>query len=232
MEALSLLNKKLLIVVCTKAKNLEEFQQRPIAVSLQKQIDSNHFTDFKLFTNNKKGLSTCYNEVLKDPEHIDKIVLFVHDDVELLDIMLYEKLMSSPYVITGLAGAKTFDKSSSSLAWHHASSEHVGEVAHYSKEHNKQWTTVFGSTKSRALILDGLFLAVKVKDLQEKKIFFDESFDFHFYDIAFCLRANKAKLTAGVIPLHVVHHGLGDSMMSAEWKEANETFKKTLNASD
>lgn len=222
-------DKKLFIVICTRAKNLKEFQQRPITASLQKQVGNNSLIDFKLFVDNKRGLSSCYNEVLKNPEHKDKVVLFVHDDVELIDVMLYEKLINSPYVITGLAGAKTFDKSSFSLAWHHASSDYVGEVAHYSKEQDKQWTTVFGPTKSRALILDGLFIAVKVKELQEKEVFFDESFDFHFYDIAFCLRSNEAKLTAGVIPLHVVHHGLGDSMMSEEWKEVNEKLKKTFN---
>ena len=76
------------------------------------------------------------------------------------------------------------------------------------------------------MTLDGLFLSVKVKDLVEKEVFFDEDFDFHFYDIAFCLRANEKQVKAGTMQIHVIHHGLGDSMLSAEWQLANKKFKE------
>jgi len=49
-------------------------------------------------------------------------VLFVHDDVELEDNRLIDKLIASPYDVTGLAGAKTFNKKSLDLAWHLAAS--------------------------------------------------------------------------------------------------------------
>ena len=90
---------ELIIVVCTKAKTLSEFEQRPISKSLHKHYEQNG-VDFKLFTDNQKGLSQCYNEVLKDPANKDKTILFVHDDVELNDLFLKEKLLSSPYSIT------------------------------------------------------------------------------------------------------------------------------------
>jgi hypothetical protein len=154
-------------------------------------------------------------------------LLFVHDDVVLEDLFLYEKLINSPYSITGLAGAKTFNKQSQYLAWHIASdkSNYVGEVAHCNKE-NKIWTTCFGPTNSRAVTLDGLFLSCKVKDLNDKAVEFDNNFNFHFYDISFCLRANKQKITCGVLPIRVIHYGLGDSMLSEEWKISNERFRK------
>ncbi len=215
----------LLIVVCTKAKTLEEFKSRPIYTSLHKQVEMNPNIDFKLFTNNSRGLSMCYNEVLKDPLNIDKTVLFVHDDLELNDLFLYEKLAESPYSITGLAGAKSFNKLSDKLAWHLAAHKesYVGEVSHF--KDGKVWTTVFGPTNSRALTLDGLFLAVRVKDTAEKELFFDEDFAFHFYDLAFCLKANEKHVKCGVCPIYVVHHGLGDSMLSVEWETANQRFK-------
>lgn len=219
---------KLIIVVCTQSKTQEEFQNQPIYKSLEKQYNSNHpKVDFIVFKDNKRGLSECYNEVLTNSKYINDILLFVHDDVELEDLFLYEKLINSPYSITGLAGAKSFNKQSEKLAWHLSAprEDHVGEVAHISE--GRIWTSVFGNTKSRALIIDGLFIACKVKDLAEKDLKFDENFNFHFYDIAFCLKANEKKVACGVLPIRVIHHGLGDSMLTEDWEQTNIRFKET-----
>jgi len=218
---------KLLIVTCTKAKTDEEFKLRPIFHSLRKQYESTNKIEFHIFKDNDKGLSYCYNQILNDPKHIDKTVLFVHDDIILEDLFLYEKLINSKYSITGLAGAKTFNKSSDKLAWHLCAdrSEYVGEVAHVAPSKGV-WTTVFGPTDSRALTVDGLFIGCKVKDLVEKELTFDENFTFHHYDISFCLRANEKKVTCGVLPIRVVHFGLGDSMLTPQWEESNQKFKE------
>lgn len=218
---------KLLIVTCTKAKTDKEFEQRPIFQSLKKQYEGNPSISFHIFKDNKRGLSECYNEILSNPEHLDKTALFVHDDVVLEDLFLYEKLIHSPYSIIGLAGAKSFNKAADNLAWHLCAprEDFVGEVAHINKEGNV-WTTCFGKTNSRALIIDGLFVAVKVKDLVEKGLTFNTSYGFHFYDISFCLDAHEKKVSCGVLPIRVIHHGLGDSMLTPEWKEANAKFKE------
>lgn len=219
---------KLLIVTCTRAKTDQEFEARPIFQSLKKQYESNSGIEFVIFKDNQKGLSECYNQIIQDPQHKNKVALFVHDDVVLEDLFLYEKLINSPYSITGLAGAKTFNKARSKLAWHLAAdkSGFVGEVAHIDKT-GSVWTTLFGPTNSRALTVDGLFISCKVWELNEKKLLFDENFSFHFYDIAFCMRANEKKVTCGVLPIRVIHSGLGDSMLTKEWEEANEAFKQT-----
>jgi len=217
---------KLLIATCTRAKTLEEFSTRPLYESLKKQCDMHPDIEFYIFKDNTNGLSQNYNLLLKNDKYKDYTILFVHDDVILEDIFLYEKLLQSPYSITGLAGATSFNKLSDKLAWHLAALQqaYVGEVAHQNKD--KVWTTVFGPTNSRALILDGLFLSCRVSDLLEKELFFDENFNFHFYDIAFCLNANKKQVTCGVLPIRVVHLGLGDSMLSTEWETAQQRFKE------
>jgi GT2 family glycosyltransferase len=218
---------KLIIVVCTKTGSIQDFVGRPIQKSLQLHHDQNNGDiDIKIFPNNTRGLSTVYNEVLKDPKNRGKIALFVHDDVELEDLFLLEKLIHSPYSITGVAGARSFNKKSQLAAWHLSAprEDYVGEAAHFNS--GKVWTTVFGPTKSRALVLDGLFLSCKIDNLVDKEVYFDEDFNFHFYDIAFCLRANQKGVTCGVLPIRVVHHGLGDSMNSEEWKKSNELFKQ------
>jgi GT2 family glycosyltransferase len=218
---------KLLIAICTQAKTDEEFQKLPIYPSLKKQYEANApHVDFHVFKDNTRGLSVCYNEILRDPKNADKTVLFVHDDVVLDDMFLYEKLIDSPYAITGLAGAKSFNKQSGKLAWHLSASpsDYVGEVAHSNPE-GKIWTTIFGPTKSRALTVDGLFISCKVNKLNGTE--FDENFNFHFYDIAFCLRANDNKVKCGVLPIHVIHHGLGDSMLTQDWEATSIKFRET-----
>jgi len=219
--------KELLIVTCTQHKSLDN---APLSKTIWKHkvALNNRFVDVQIFTENTKGLSERYNEVLRNQDVVDTYssVLFVHDDVELEDIGLVDKISNSPYDVTGLAGAKMFNKDVPKLAWHLAAprEQHVGEVAHCHE--GKIWTTVFGPTKSRALTLDGLFLAVKPKILREKGLEFDENFNFHFYDLAFCLRANQKRVTCGVLPIRVVHHGLGDSMLTEDWEKANIKFRK------
>ena len=219
--------KELLIVACTKESNLDNV---PLGKTVwkQKHMHNSVFTDVEVIANNIKGLSQCYNKILRDDDIVNNysVVLFVHDDVELEDINLKDKLINSPYDVTGLAGAKMFNKDVPKLAWHLAAPREmqVGEVAHCHE--GKVWTTVFGPTKSRALTLDGLFLAVKPKVLREKGLEFDENFNFHFYDLAFCMRANQKRVTCGVLPIRVVHHGLGDSMLTEDWEQSNIKFRK------
>jgi hypothetical protein len=218
---------KLLIVTCTKAKTDKEFEQRPIFSSFKKQYETNSNIEPFIFKDNQKGLSECYNEILKDPKNQDKMVLFVHDDVVLEDLFLYEKLMNSPYSITGLAGTKSFNKKADKMAWHLASSgreDYIGEVAHI--KDGKVWTTCFGSTQSRALIIDGLFIACRVSDLIKKDLYFTEDFKFHHYDMSLCLNALEKKITVGVLPIRVIHHGLGDSMLTEDWENSSQKFRE------
>ena len=130
------------------------------------------------------------------------------------------------YDIVGLAGSKKCDLSSDIPAWHLMCDRNdlVGEVAHSKDKVN--WTTIFGPTDSRALILDGLFIAVNVAKLLETNTKFDEDFSFHHYDITFCLNANKNKLKMGVYPIKVTHYGLGDSMNSDQWRKSANCFKQ------
>jgi hypothetical protein len=227
--------KKITIVIATQAKSMHEFEKRPIFNSLQKQYDikdqhSNNRFEFEIVKNNKEGLPKVYNRFLEDPKYAKSLLLFVHDDVELEDIFLIDKISNSPYEVTGLAGTKKADLSKPP-GWHLMSTREdwVGEVAHAEFKEDKKniWTTVFGSTNSRALLIDGLFICVDVKALKEKNVRFNEKFEFHHYDLSFCLDCNKEKIKIGVLPIRVIHHGLGDSMLSEDWKVSAEIFKQT-----
>jgi GT2 family glycosyltransferase len=210
--------------VVATPKTKEDFEKNsPICLYLDK---SGNRIKSKIFYENKKGLPFIYNSMLTE-FNSDKNLIFVHDDVLIDDLFLEEKLNVAfeKYDIVGLAGTKKCDMQKPP-AWHLMSDrEHfVGEVAH-SKDKNT-WTTCFGSTNSRALLLDGLFLAVNTKKLLEKDLKFDERFDFHHYDITFCLRANEKKIKLGVAPIKVTHFGLGDSMNTPEWHNSSIKFKQ------
>jgi hypothetical protein len=223
--------KQVLLITATRCKTEKEFESRPIYRSLHKLYniyDRAHF-DFHVVRDNTEGLSVVYNRFLTD-EYKDKIVAFVHDDVEVEDLFFVEKLNESPFDVTALAGAVEFNKSAEKLAWHLASGEDKkrGEVTHAAQ--GKVWTTCFWkhprlSGIERVLVFDGVFVAVNVEKALKAEVLFDERFGFHFYDISFSLNCFEKKLTAGVIPLRIVHHGLGDSMNTPEWEDANKKFK-------
>lgn len=213
-----------LFVVATQYNHDDFWKKSQIAIFLEKAGFTN---STKVLYENKEPLTKIYNSFIIK-ENIDKKIIFVHDDVLIEDLFLIEKLdiAFEKYDIVGLAGTKKCNLNAEISAWHLMSDrmDHVGEVAHYNDK--KVWTTVFGVSESRALVLDGLFLAVNVEKLINTNTFFDEHFTFHHYDISFCLNANKNKLKMGVTPIRVVHFGLGDSMNTPEWQNSAEIFKR------
>ena len=207
-------------------KSREDFEKKSQMAFFLDKMTTIKNTHYNIIFDNKEGLPKIYNQFLTD-EYKDKKLIFVHDDVIIDDLFWEEKLTIAfeKYDIVGLAGSKKCNLASTVPAWHLMCNREdmVGEVAH-SKD-KKSWTTVFGPTDSRALILDGLFISVNVKRLLETNTKFDENFTFHHYDISFCLRANQNRLKMGVYPIKVTHFGLGDSMRTSEWSESASKFK-------
>ena len=220
--------KRIYLVTATRAKTEEEFKKRPIAKSLEKLCDMYDLTqfDFTVVKDNKEGLSTVYNRYLVE-EHKNDIILFVHDDLILDTLFIVEHLRKSPYVVTGLAGARSTDLSVQKCAWHLMSrrEEQLGEVKHI--KDGVIWSSVFGPTVGQASVLDGLFLAVNVEEILKTEARFNTEFNWHHYDIAFAQECFKHNVTMGVLPINVIHYGLGDSMLTQEWKNSNKKFIET-----
>jgi hypothetical protein len=231
--------KQVLLVTATKTKTLEEFQKRPLASSLQALSDirypNDSLFDFEIVKDNTTGLPEVYNRYITE-KNKDKIVLFAHDDLEIHDLFLVEKLNNSPWDITGLAGSAQFQFQDKNL-WHICAPRetHSGMVTHPLATQNgnqiqvdqtRKLSTLFGPWPQRCLILDGLFLAVNVERALEVQWRFDERHSFHHYDMASCLSANEKKLKMGTYPIFVIHYGLGNSFMTPEWEESNKKFKE------
>lgn len=222
------MKKKVLLVTSTRCKTLEEFAKKPISKSLKKlceYYDKSEF-DFHVIKDNTEGLSKKYNEFLTE-EYKDCIVVFVHDDAIIRDIFFLDHVRKSPYTVTGLAGTTKINKNAEKTAWHLMTptrEDMVGEVAHI--KDNQIWTTIFGPTQSPAVIIDGVFIAVNVEELLKTPARFNEEFNWHHYDMAFCLECVKHNIRIGVMPIAIIHYGLGDSMISTEWENSSKKFKE------
>jgi len=211
--------------VCATPLSQYNFEKSKFSLFLQKTA----YKNYSIIYSNKEGLPKVYNRFITS-QNIGKKLIFIHDDVLIEDLFWEEKLdvAFKKYDIVGLAGAKKINMSRPP-AWHIMSNKKdmVGEVAHGHKD--KIWTTVFGTSDSRALVLDGLFIAVDIDKASSTDTVFDEDFDFHHYDISFCLRANNNKLKIGVAPIKVVHFGLGNSMNTQEWNSSAARFNLKYN---
>ncbi len=209
------------------------------------QFDSlNYEVNFEIVSENKKGLCKVYNEYLyldnwmtssENPAK-DDILLCIHDDVEIHDQFLYEKLKKAHeiYDIVGLAGAtKQVYSQDKPCLWHtccdnfrNGIGDGRGFVSHYHE--NVLSSDYYGPSPSEVAVIDGLFMSFNTKRLKEVGFKFDEDFTFHHYDLKTCYDAKKLGLKIGVYPIFVTHKGLGHWNEDNTWHTSDKKFKEKL----
>lgn len=169
----------------------------------------------KIHYENKTGLSELYNSYITEA-YKDNRVVFIHDDVILDDQFVLEKLDKAheKWNVVGLAGAKNF-KFQKPAMWHLMADledgvNHLtGFVAHRLND-GRLITNFYGVGNQRVALIDGLFMSIDVETLLEKNARFDNRFNFHFYDIAFCLNCVMDGVSIGVgEPIFVTHLSMG-----------------------
>lgn len=200
--------RKILVVTCCKGDGKDSM----LAQSLNELRED---VTVVINANNSTGLSEAYNRQLNSENLIKHdIVLFVHDDVYIDDLKLKGKLYTAvnqlKYDIVGLAGSSSIEVKKPCL-WHLMSDPAAmsGCVSHPTNNSSQLGVTSFGPWPKRCLIVDGLFMAVNLKNVLEAGWKFNESFKFHHYDMSSCLDANKMKLKIGTFPIHVTHASPG-----------------------
>jgi GT2 family glycosyltransferase len=179
---------------------------------------------------NTDALAKVYNRFICE-ENRDKIIVFCHDDCIIEDLFLKEKLNQAmqTYDIVGLAGIKDPITIKKPALWHLMGdrSQYSGAVAHFTgTDDNERFMTPFGTTPSRVIMLDGVFLAVNVEKCLETGVKFDESNParFHYYDIDFCLNANKAGLKLTTYPIFCSHRSHGLTKPDEEFYKGQKWF--------
>jgi hypothetical protein len=202
---------KTLIISATKAQSGAQSILMDSVTPLQHK---NVSVTTEFICNNTRGLSTVYNEKLKQHGKDYECIVFAHDDVYIDDAFFIDKIKDGfdyGYDIVGVAGGINPVIKTPTL-WHlMCGRENLrGAAGHFSEDMTNIFMTSFGPCNSRVTVLDGLFLAVNTKTVIPAGWKFNENYDFHLYDVASCLDANKLKLKMGVLPIHIIHksHGL------------------------
>ncbi len=231
----------------TEYRCLERLQEKYLVLEQNEEgTIKNYFKcnafQLDIVENNKKGLSKLYNEKLIQYKDND-IVVFMHDDLEIHDQFLVDKLKVAHqhYDIVGLAGATTqsYNKGQP-LVWHLSKDrpeDSRGIVSHFIPKGAMGGTikethynsAYFGPTPGPVAVMDGLFMSFKMSALKDNYKIFDDEFDWHHYDMAMCLNAKERGLTMGVWPIFCVHRGLGEFADQVEWQKSAKLFNKKVN---
>jgi hypothetical protein len=72
-----------------------------------------------------------------------------------------------------------------------------------------QLLSSFGPSRQQVCLLDGVLLACNSDTLIDHHLRFDESFDFHFYDMDLCRQFEKNALRMGTWPISLLHGSYG-----------------------
>jgi hypothetical protein len=181
---------------------------------------------------NTESLAKVYNHYLTE-EYKNSILIFCHDDLIIEDLFLQKKLNAAMelFDIVGLAGIQAPIQIKHPCLWHLMGSreQYSGAVAHFETNSDvNRFMTSFGPTPKRCVLLDGVFLAINTNRILEKGLRFDENnpAKFHFYDLHFCLDANKLGLKLGTYPIWATHKSHGLKNMSQDWIAGEQYFLK------
>jgi len=182
------------------------------------------FVEIKVYPENKLGLSTIYNKAIDESKIDPAILIFMHDDIMILDYFWVDRVISSfnHFEILGLAG--NIQRTKSQPSWYFIDKNltrdnlnNLSGIVGHGDSFPPKKISYYGIPFKEVKILDGLFLAVKSETLIKNSLRFDETFDFHFYDVDFCRQAENKKIKMGTIPLSVIHKS-GGNFEDEIWK--------------
>lgn len=175
---------------------------------------------------NSSGLPDVFNSALANATDSD-VIVFTHDDVRIDDWFLPERLHEAlaRFAVVGVAGNRRRVPRQPSWAfvdprftWD-APENLSGAVAHPSRDGLSEQITWYGQSPSPVELLDGVFLAAKVRTLREAGVTFDRRFPFDFYDLDFCRTCRCAGLELGTWPIAITHVS-GGHFGAPEWSLA------------
>ena len=196
------------IIICSK-KNNEEI--KPFIEHVKDTCECNAHV---YFIHNPEGvsLSKIYADMTDSKDIPEKVLVFIHDDVEFLRkgwgkevLRLFNE--NEKYGIIGVAGSAKFDDKG---AWWNYEKKY-GQVLHRSE--GRSWLTAFSPLLDKDLqdvvVIDGLFMAIHKERISDN---FNRDLDgFDFYDISMCL-ANyfTGKCKIGVTTnIRLAHNSVG-----------------------
>jgi GT2 family glycosyltransferase len=210
-------------MVCATRETTDDFAVRT-ALGRSLKLYTPLF-ELRLFPRNSKGLPFAYNTAIRESAADPAILVFIHDDVHLLDFYWPTRIFNglAKFDIVGLAGNRR--RADRQPAWRYLDDQFTlddrknlsGVVAH-----GKNWPAdnigAYGEPGHEVKLLDGVMLAARSETLIAKNLCFDESFDFHFYDLDFCRAAEQRGLRMGTWGISVMHESNGSFGTPAWWE--------------
>lgn len=187
----------------------------------------------KIFFNNTRGLSECYNEAIESQGDADDILVFMHDDVYITDFFWIHHLTMGleKFKLAGVAGNKK--RALNQPSWHFILSDKPpglqwddqanlsGIVGH--GDNFPCFISNYGPSLEACKLVDGVFLAARRKTFLDNNIRFDPRFKFHFYDMDICRQFEEKGLAIGTIPISIIHLS-GGNFGTPVWREAYFTY--------
>ncbi|HPR45294.1 glycosyltransferase, partial [Ottowia sp.] len=217
----------LFVVSATRLSAEQFWRESALGRSLERLRFSPHINPMIAFSNGL-GLPTIYNRAIHAAP-AGSLLLFIHDDAWIEDAFIYQRIVEglSRFDVLGVAGGRMRSQNQSS--WYVANPAspsshlegHSGGVAHGQFPFSP--VDSYGPTPMACDLLDGVLLAARRDVLIEKKAFFDERFQFHFYDLDFCRTAKSSGLQPGTWPISITHQGRGN-WNNPEWRSALQSY--------
>jgi hypothetical protein len=136
---------------------------------------------------NASSLSEVFNAALLEAGDDDEI-LFTHDDVWIDDWLVPARIADAlaHFDVIGVAGNRR--RLPGQISWAFVGDPPQldradclsGAVAHVDEQ--ETWVSYYGESPAEVKLLDGVFLAARVRTLRSAGVCFDPSFTFHFYE--------------------------------------------------
>lgn len=210
-------------VVATRLPESKFWKQSPTGRSLQK-LQGKSNVRLHIYHNNKKGLGEVYEAELTKSD--SDYLIFLHDDVWLMDENLLEIIHADLSVadIIGVAGTRhrhsrqpawCFSKITTGGGFVVDGANQSGVVGHGDPQ-RCEWSN-FGSVGQRCKLLDGVFIAIHTARIKQSNVNFSKEFDFHFYDMDFCRSADRQGLWMKTSNIRLIHSSSGAFGTESWW---------------
>ena len=206
-------------VICSTRAIDENFERMVRRMSGLK----NGELEFLVYENQgEMSLTEIYNKGLSESKN--DIVVFMHDDIEILTKNWGQKLINhykfTDYGILGVAGTKCLDESG---VWWSKRDSMYGNVTHTDgvKTWLSEYSLNFGVRIKDVVVVDGVFFSCHKNRI--KKTFNEDYKGFHFYDISFCFENFMEDVKVGVhFDISIKHNSVGE--ISDKWNDNRLLF--------
>ena len=213
---------KIYAFIPTRSSNL-----KPITKDLVTYLSSLDI-DVKLLINQKSIFEAYENGFKSLNASDDDIIIFCHDDIDIImspEEFKQELVSAVNRKNAGFVGVAGAAKLSKQCVWWQPENKLRGFSFHGPSRH-EMYPTYFGRLHSRVLVLDGLFLAIKASALRQIDMKKPDKFkgEWDFYDLEYTLRAYEAGLDNWVTPIILRHESLGELVGRDSWHQNRQVF--------